>query len=68
MGILDYIKSEESLAETAQLDDKRIIEIWKAYLQTVQEKGDIILKLKIENVSQHIKRLRELLTLELAEL
>ncbi len=68
MGLLDYIISDEAIAENLELDNRRIIRIWKEYLRTFEEKGRIISKLNAENIKKYLKRLKELLDIGLVDL
>ena len=68
MGLLDFIRSDEVLAENVQLDDKKIVSIWNNYLRTFEEKGKVIFAIREDNMSQSIIKLRVLLDTELIDI
>ena len=68
MGVLDFIRSDDVLAENVQLDDKKIISIWNKYLRTFEEKGKLIFSIKEDDMSQSVIKLRVLLDIELIDI
>ena len=58
----------EAVAENLELDNRTIINIWKEYLITVEAKERIISQLNEDNLNKHIKKLKELLVIELVDL
>ena len=67
MTLLNRYFSDEHLARTAEVADEDIVRVWKAYMDTIPEKADIIAKLSPDTCYKYGPRLKEILSLELAD-
>ena len=61
MGILDFFKSKKAMKENIGKDNKTLIQIWKKYIATLSEKGELISKLKPSNLKESAKKLKKLI-------
>ena len=68
MGILDFFKSKKAMKENIGKDNKTLIQIWKKYIATLSEKGELISKLKPSNLKESAKKLKKLIYEELVDI
>ncbi|MDP2750099.1 MAG: hypothetical protein Q8O89_04675 [Nanoarchaeota archaeon] len=69
MGILNKLfGSSESVAKEIAIDKTLIEKHWKDYLATIPKKREILAQLQVHNFYGNLSRLKQLLTLELADI
>ena len=69
MGLLNrFFESPENLARDIKLDEDEILKVWDDYLDSFEKKSDAISNLSSDNYTLHIRKIKDLLDLEIVDI